>query len=264
MIDYEKYPWLCPTTGRYEPGCYNKDTGNRVSEGESNNAEAVTTDAYGTYGLKLVYYKISHSTTSVDETGTYDPIYGEDQLQMVERSFYFNGYTEKIPPNVRTYQLQGIWGEDLVQVFVGKTAFKYWSTYGGKDKNTPEVFEDFEPRIGDVVYFPANDTFYEIRDVKYFSEAFGLASHTYTLTLKVYKDCKYTIDTTNETLQDQSDPIYNVATSALNSAIQTEDVLKLNDVVKNLKEEDDFYQTDVMWEDKNKGEVRIDPFDGWN
>ena len=256
-MDYKKYPWLCPTTGYYEPACSNSATGNRVSEGESDNAEAVTTDAYGTYGLKLVYYKVSLNTQV-------DPLYGEDPLQVIERAFYFNGYTDKIPPNVRTYQLQGIYGEDLVQVYVGKTAFKYWSTYGGSDRNTPKVYDDFEPRIGDVVYFPANDTFYEIRDVKYFTEAFGLASHTYTLTLKVYKDCKYTIKTVDPTLADSSDPIWQVATSGFAASAQTEDVLKLNNVVKNLKEEEDFYNPDMMWEDKNKGEARIDPFDGWN
>lgn len=257
MIDYSKTPWLCPTTGAYEPPCSNDKTGNRISEGESDNQEAITTDAYGTYGLKLVYYKVSLRTDV-------DPLYGEDQLQVVERAFFFNSYTEKIPPNVRTYQLQGILGEDLIQVFVGKTAFKYWSTYGGADRNTPNVHTDFEPRIGDVVYFPANDTFYEIRDVKYYNEAFGLSPHTYTLTLKVYKDCKFTIKTSEPTLRDSTDPIWNVATSSFTASAMTEDVLKINNTIKNLSSANDFYHPDAMWKNANEGERRIDPFDGWN
>lgn len=256
-IDYSKTPWLCPTTGLYEPPCHNDKTGTNISEGESDNQEAVTTDAYGTYGLKLVYYKVSLRTDA-------DPLYGEDALQVVERAFFFNGYTEKIPSNVRTYQLQGILGEDLVQVYVGKTAFKYWSTYGGADRNTPNAYDGFEPRIGDVVYFPANDTFYEIRDVKYYNEAFGLSPHTYTLTLKVYKDCKFTIKTDDPTLQDRADPIWNVATSGFSASAMTTDILKMNGIIKDLPNNDDFYQTDMQWKNMNLGEKRIDPFDGWN
>lgn len=257
MTDYVKYPWLCPTTAEYDVGCSNSATGNIVTETESDNVEAMSTDAYGTYGLKLVYYKVSHNLEV-------DPVYGEDQLQVVDRSFYFIGYTESIPPNVRTYQLQGIMGEDLLQVYVGKTAFKYWSTYGGKDKNSPKVFDDIEPRIGDVVYLPVNDTFYEIRDVKYYNSAFGLASHVYTLTLKVYKDCKFTIDSSNETLSDSNDPIYTVATSSFSSSAQIEDPLKVNDIVKNISKENNFYHPDSLWDNDEDGEKRIDPFDGWN
>lgn len=256
-IDYKKFPWLCPTTGYdFNQGEESSIAGNIVKDSESITSEETTTDAYGKFGLKLLYYKVSLDTQK-------DEIYGEDTLHMIERSFYFNGYVEQIPPNVRTYQLEGIWGEDVITMYVGKTAFKYWSTYGGEDKNTPEVFDDIEPRIGDVIYFEVNDTFYEIRDVKNWSDAFGLAQHTYTITLKVYKDTKMTIDTDNETLKNINDPIYKVASSKIREAEPMHDDLSINRYLEEITKEGGTEAMNPLWEDRSQGEKRIDPFDGW-
>lgn len=220
------YPWLCSTTKNKDSyTCYNDDNGSLVSKDEGYNAEAFTTEAYGNFGAQFVYYKVSENLKR-------DKILGEDQLQVVERAFNIIGYMDQIPPNVRTYQLQGIWGEDVLTCYVGVTAFKYWSTYGEADRNTPQVYDDFQPRIGDIVYLQANDTFYEIRDVKYYQEAFGLSSHTYTLTLRVYKDTKLTIDNTNPTISAKTDPIYGVATWDFPEQYETNDILKNNPILK--------------------------------
>lgn len=235
---YEEFPWLC---NKKDIGynCSNDETGtNLVSKEEGSIFEDLTTEAYGKYGLKLTYYKISLDTKK-------DRIYAEDTLQHVERAFYINGYTETIPPNVRTYQLQGIWGEDLLTVYVGINAFKYWSTYGGADRNTPELNESFEARIGDIIYLPLNDTFYEIRDVKYYTQPFGLAKHTYTLSLKVYKDVKFTVDN-HETLW-ADDPIWGVATNALESQYAIKDILMLNE----------FYYIDSLVESNNVNRINV-------
>lgn len=134
----EQYPWLCDSSKK-KFDCASQYQ-NLVSDDESDNFERITSEAFGTFGLKFTYYKVSLDLER-------DRLFGEDQLQVIERSFYFMGYTETIPPNVRTYQLQGIYGEDLLTVQVGKTAFHYWSKYGGNDKNTPDVYEEFIPRI---------------------------------------------------------------------------------------------------------------------
>lgn len=253
------YPWLCSTMPKVDDWeCYNTDTGNQVTDDEGKQAEAYTTDAYGMYGLQVVYYKVSENLVR-------DKIYGEDQLQVIQRAFNIVMYCDQLPPNVRTYQLQGIWGEDVITCYVGVTAFKYWSTYGGKDRNTPKVYDDFVPRIGDVVYLPQNETFYEIRDVKYFQEAFGLQSHTYTLTLKVYKDTKLTIDFRNETISDTEDPIYAVATNDFPNQYNTNDPLKKNDILEDdeLEKSNNVNHMDVIYHKKDEGKPRIDPFDGW-
>ena len=123
-------------------------------------------------------------------------------------------------------------------MYVANTAFRYFSTYGGEDRNTPEVYDQIIPRIGDIIYIPANKTFYEIRNVNYYTEAFGVTPHTYTLKLKVYKDTKCTISADNPTLKLTEsrpyDPIYNVAPSALSAQDQYHDPLQLNDELQNL------------------------------
>lgn len=241
------FPWLCSTIKREDDySCYNTSAGSTISENEGYLDDNLTIDSYGEYGLKFVYYKVS-------ENLTVDKIFGEDQLQVVERAFNIIGYADSIPPNVRTYQLQGIWGEDVLTIYVGRVAFDYWSTYGGEDRNTPQVYDDFKPRIGDVVYLEANDTFYEIRDVKYYQEAFGLTSHTYTLTLKVYKDCKLTIDNKNPTIG-KDDPIYDVATSDFPEQYNTTDVLKKNDILdtENLEISNNVNHMDVIFNPDKK------------
>ena len=255
---YEEYPWLCdPTQNAFDKSaCKSTSAGNIVSDDEADNAQVYTTEAFGTFGLKFTYYKVSLDTER-------DKLYAEDQLQKIERAFYFIGYLDQIPPNVLTYQLQGIWGEDVVTVNVGRAAFQYWSTYGGKDRNTPKLHGAFEPRIGDVVYLEPNDTFYEIYDVKYYQNAFGLKSQTYTLTLRVYKDCKYSISTNEETLSDIKDPIYDVAPSGMKEQFNFKDPLMLNDELKNLPSSRNVNMMDPLFRKNVNNSNTFDPFNGW-
>lgn len=219
-VDYNKYPWLCNANREYDVGCDSASASN-VANNESNLAGGVTIEGYDLFGIPCTYYPVSHNIA-------YDVHYGEDQLEYILRAFKFKGYIQAMPANVRTYQLEGIWGEDLVTMYVANTAFRYFSTYGGTDRNTPEVYEQIIPRIGDLIYIDSNKTFYEIRNVNYYTEAFGLASHTYTLTLKVYKDVKYTISADSPTIADKSDPIYKVAAAELSAQDQYHDILSQN------------------------------------
>jgi hypothetical protein len=263
----EKYPWLCNTI-RDDYECTSPNVKNIVSEDEAYEAQAYTTEAYGKFGLKFTYYKISHQFEN-DGEWSGDKLYGEDTLQYVERAFYFKGYTDKIPPNVLNYQLQGIWGADILEIFVGRAAFQYWSTYGGKTRNDPEQHDAFEPRIGDVVYLEPNKTFYEIADVKYYNTAFGLQSQTYDLTMRVYKDCKFSIPTDgykgielDPTLSDPTDPIYDVATNGFHKEHNTNDPLKLNDKFRDIEKSENAALMDPLYR-KKSDKVSFDPFEGW-
>ena len=135
-------------------------------------------------------------------------------------------------------------------MFASIDAFNYYSTYGGVDKNTPEVYEEQPPSIGDIIYIPANDYFYRIVDVKYYEQAFGLKPHTYTFTLKVYKDNKYTISATSPTLSNPADPIYQVAPDALPNQYEIKDVLATNDMVNNsaMPNPDPYNNINVMYD----------------
>ena len=227
MLLNEQFPWLCNTVKTSDSPC-SKVSGQSVSTNEVTLADGVSIQGLTLYGLKMIYYKVEHGPDREKYSG-YDRIYGEDELELISRSFYFKGYLEQIPPNVKQYQIQGIWGEDVVTIYLARGAFSYYSTYGGEDKNAPETYDAMTtPYIGDIIYLPNNETFYEILDVKEYSDAFGLASHTWTITARVWKDTKLTIDNTNPTLP-STDPIYNVTTSAYPAQTQTDDIFKLND-----------------------------------
>lgn len=256
-VNISAYPWLCNTmkgiTTPYSDG------NNIVCSNETDTYDGAITDAYDMYGLKCTYYRVSENLLR-------DQLYGEDQLRIIERSWFFNGYIEQVPPNVRTYQLQGIWGEDTVKMFASIDAFNYYSTYGGIDKNSPEIYSEQPPSVGDLIYLPVNDYFYEIRDVKYYDEAFGLNKHTYTFTLKMYKDNKWTISADSPTLSDKNDPIYKIAPSALSEQYNINDPLKINDDLSSAYDGDISYQTDMEYkptESKINNPKYYDPFGGW-
>lgn len=245
------FPWLCSSSAKLTD-----DSDNYVCENETDLADDVTLDAYGLAGLKVVYYRVYEDLKR-------DQLYGEDQLKMIERSWYFTGYIDKLPPNVRSYQLQGIWGEDTVTMYCSIAAFGYYSTYGNVDKNTPEVYSEVVPRIDDIIYIPQNGVFYRIHDVKYFTEAFGLSKHTYTLTLKVYKDNKWTISADSPTLADPSDPVYKIAPDSLPSQYNRNDPLKINDDLSAHKTVNMFDYSYKSEDEKENNPAYYDPFGGW-
>lgn len=248
-------PVFCPTIrpeGEVDCG---KENGQNVSENEVGLTDNVTIQGLDLFGLKLVYYPVEHSESTSTEEGNLlyngrDNFFGEDRLEEITRAFYFKGYMANIPPNVRVYKIQGIEGEDTLTIYAARTGFDYFSTYGGSERNTPETYGPRQPMIGDVIYLPNNDTFYEVRDVKYFDTAFGLASHTYTLTCKVYKDTKLTV-IDNPTIP-STDPIYDVATSAYQSQYNTNDIFKLNDKLTDdaLASKNDVKMFDYLWHEE--------------
>lgn len=240
-IDYQKFPWLCPTIDEYDVGC---GGGDNYAANDKNVASEVTIEGLDLFGITCVYYYVTHDIAR-------DVVFGEDPIEYIARAFNFRGYVQALPSNVRTYKLEGIWGEDLLQMYVANVSFRYFSTYGGYDRNTPEQYEQIIPRIGDIIYIPANKTFYEIRDVKYYTESFGLTPHTYTLALRVYKDTKYTISADNPTLAITSagvDPIYSVAASALSAQDPYHDPLAINYELQNLKQSENVNEFNYVYD----------------
>ena len=211
--------WLCSTV-RDVPDPCGIDDGMNLSDEDIANSERVSIEGIDLYGLKMAYYVVDVSTAR-------DPLFGEDQCESITRAFWFMGYVTQLPPNVRTYQLQGIWGEDIVQLYVATAAFKYFSTYGEAGRNTPRVHEDISPRIGDIILIPNNGIFYEIVDVKYYQETFGVASRYTTITMRVYKDTKKPVK--EDTTMPADDPIWKVSPPVgLEADSPTEDILRLN------------------------------------
>jgi hypothetical protein len=216
--------WLCSTVREKPVYCDHAD-GKNVSEPDAALSERVAIEGIDLYGLKMAYYSVSEHAYQ-NGASTVDPLFGEQQLETIDRAFWFMGYVTQLPPNVRTYQLQGIWGEDIVQVYVAISSFQYFSTYGGSDRNTPGLHDELNPRIGDIVYLPNNGTLYEIVDVKYWEEAFGLTPRYNLITLRVYKDTKRTVS--NDPSIPQDDPIRKASPSEVSAYQPTTDVLKID------------------------------------
>ena len=216
--------WLCSTV-REKPVYCTAAEGKNVSEDDAAMSERVAIEGVDLYGLKMAYYPVSEHAYQ-NGAAVIDPLFGEQQLETIDRAFWFMGYVSQLPPNVRTYQLQGIWGEDLVQVYVAAKAFEYFSTYGGSDRNTPEVHSKLDPRIGDIVYLPNNGILYEIVDVKNWEEAFGLTSRYKLITLRVFKDNKKTVSDDPSIPAD--DPIRKASPSEVSAYQPTTDVLKID------------------------------------
>lgn len=216
--------WLCSTVREKPVYCTAAD-GKNVSEDDAALSERVAIEGIDLYGLKMAYYPVSEHAYQ-DGAVSIDPLFGEQQMETIDRAFWFMGYVSQLPPNVRTYQLQGIWGEDIVQLYVSTEAFLYFSTYGGADRNTPEMHDKMPPRIGDVVYIPNNGTLYEIVDVKNWEEAFGLTPRYKLITLRVFKDNKKTVSSDPSIPAD--DPIRRESPSEVSAYQPTTDVLKID------------------------------------
>ena len=216
--------WLCSTV-RPKPVYCEIEDGKNASEPDRAASERVAIEGVDLYGIKMAYYPVDEKTYR-DGAPAVDPLFGEHQLETIDRCFWFMGYVTQLPPGVRTYQLQGIWGEDLVQVYVADAAFKYFSTYGGADRNTPETHDPVPPRIGDVVYLPNNGTLYQVVDVKRWEEAFGLSSRYTLITLRVYRDDKMTVS--GDPSIPPGDVIRKFSPSETSAFQPTTDVLKID------------------------------------
>ena len=217
--------WLCSTVSPKPVFCDQTD-GSNLSGPDASASERAAIEGVDLYGLKMAYYCVSENSYR-QGAETVDPLFGEQQLRTVDRAFWFMGYVTQLPPSVRTYQLQGIWGEDVVQVLTGTAAFKHFSTYSGADRNA-EGARDPLPgaRIGDLVYLPNNGTMYQIVDVKLWEETFGTSSRYTSLTLRVYRDDKMTVSS-DETIP-ADDPVRKMCSSSIESDRPVDDCLEIS------------------------------------
>ena len=77
VTDISIYPWLCSSTKALED-----DKDNIVCDNEEGTVDELTDGAYGLFGIKCSYYKVSENLLR-------DKLYGEDPLRIIERSWYF-------------------------------------------------------------------------------------------------------------------------------------------------------------------------------
>ena len=203
--------------------------------------ESLQLDEFNKFGVTWVYYPTTYNLTR-------DVIFKEDPNKMVVRCFSAKGMIEDIPPEQKSFKLEGIFGSDIVRAYFSKLHFDEASTYSDI---VPSAYPSITPLIGDYIYLSSNDIFYEVINVKDTIEQFQNRPHSYELVLRVYKDNKLTVSAGSPTLV--NDRILTVCTSATSAITQFEDYLAINSDVETLVSAIEYIP--------KAGEK--DPFSGW-
>lgn len=234
----------------------------------------LTSEAYNQFGFEVQYFIKKISTKK-------DKLYGEDALENFERRFRLKVYAENVPQLQRQYQLQGMLYTEIVTLQATIEHFREASTYDYVTRE--QAWPEYYPKIGDVMYFPWCDLYYEILNVKEFAEgtSFLSAPITFTFQLRVWRNAHESVDHT-EVNDDKMEHLNSYVSLAetFNIDHKTDDgkyehmgppksdhaelktskveakgdVLAVNDYLKT--------QEHVLFKKKGK-DKSLDPFDGW-
>lgn len=167
----EGYDWTKPHYFDPSSECYSAETALMSS---------LTSEAYNKFGFTVEYYVKQISTKR-------DKVYGEDALENIVRRFKLSVYTDNVPQMEKHYMIQGMTYTDIVHLQCSIQHFKEASV---RTFITNEIaYEEYYPKIGDLMYFPWNKTFYEIINVKTFSDgsSFLTTPITFEFIVKVWK-----------------------------------------------------------------------------
>lgn len=246
-------------------------------EAEHALAQSLTSEAYMQSGFSVQYFI---KKNSVDR----DKLYGEDALENFERRFKLQVYADSVPALQKMYQLQGMIYTEIVTVQATIMHFEEASTV---DFVTGEAsWPAAVPAIGDVMYFPWCDLYYEVLNVKEFAEGTAFLSKpiTYTFSLRVWRNSHEDVDIAQANddkmehlrsyvelsevfdMNHKTSPTEHENESlgiAEDIPLPTSKVKADGDVLAiNRKLENDT-NSQVLWEDRTKGKPSVDPWAGW-
>lgn len=159
----------CPPQTDWTQPRYFDSLNNDCYGSEAALMSSLTSEAYNKYGFSVTYFVKGHDVK-------FDPLYGEDQLEDVERRFDLQVYAENVPTLQRDYMLQGMVYTEIVEVQCSIQHFAEASRYDWKTED-PSAYESVLPKIGDLMYFKYSDLYYEVLNVKDFSERVYVPIH---------------------------------------------------------------------------------------
>lgn len=165
------------------------DPSSQCYSAEAALVSSLTSEAYNKFGFTVEYYIKQISTKR-------DKLYGEDALENIARRFKLSVYTENVPSMEKHYLLQGMTYTDIVHLQCTIQHFKEASVLPFDQTIDSTRYEEYYPRIGDLMYFPWNKTFYEVINVKTFSEgsSFLTVPVTFEFIVKVWKPSHEDVD----------------------------------------------------------------------
>ena len=204
------------------------DANSRCYDSEAALISSLTSEAFGKFGFSVDYYLKDISTNR-------DKLFGEDALENVIRRFKLNLYTDSVGNLQKAYQLQGMVYEDIIHASCSILHFEEASMY-----NYEGVIEYgiAVPKLGDIIKFNWNDTFYEIINIKTFAEGSSFLGKpiTYEFIMKVWKNNHDDIDV--EAIN--SDPMENLTqTMSLAETFNIEH--NTSDITANITSESSVY-----------------------
>lgn len=231
---------------------------------------SLTSEAYNMFGFEIDYYIKQISTKR-------DRLLGEDPLENIVRRFRLSVYTADIPNLQKQYQLQGMLYEEVFDVQATVAHFTEASQYDYD--RTAIKYDQYQPKIGDIMYFKFSDKYYEVINVKSFADgtAFLGTPITYTFTLRIWKNNHEDVDIMGE--NDDEMPIDKVIKGDYESIAESfdmehktsevsakGDILAINDYVKKEDVGIQRYKPNdepAYVSNQKRQSDPFDPFDGW-
>lgn len=167
------------------------DTTSDCYSAEAALMSSLTSEAYNKFGFEVEYYIKQISTKR-------DQLHGEDPLENIVRRFKVNVYTESVPQMERHYALQGMYYADIIHLNCTIQHFKEASTLSYLTNAV--AYDAYYPQIGDLMYFTWNKTFYELINVKTFSDSstFLATPITFEFILKQWRPSHEDVDIMNK------------------------------------------------------------------
>lgn len=236
---------------------------------------SLTSEAYNTYGLKVQYFVKNVNIKR-------DQLFCEDPLENIVRRFELQIYAESIPNLQRQYDLQGMHFTEIITCQCTILHFNEASRIDFETGNA--TYEEYVPKIGDIMYMYYSGLYYEVINVKPFADGTTFLGKpiTYTFSLRQWRNNHEFIDADNVN-QDNMDDLRSYAelgeTFNLNTDTETHiktsvvtsesDQLAIN---QNIKHDTDIHhvpqdnvESHVTYKPKEKLEDKtdIDPFGGW-
>ena len=237
--------------------------------------ESLTSEAFNTYGFTVQYF-----VKNVDIKR--DPLWAEDPLANIVRRFELQMYAEQIPTLQKQYDLQGM---VYTEVITCQCTIAHFDEASRIDYETGSPsYEPYIPKIGDLVYMQYSGLYYEIINVKPFTEGTTFLGKpiTYTFSLRVWRNDHETVDAFHENADSMEDiRSYAELGETFNLDTETEthdqtynvthesDYLSINTTIKEDVDKHeipmDNVESHVEYKPKHKLEEQtdIDPFAGW-
>lgn len=258
----------CPPMSDWNKPRYFDANTNDCYAAEAALMSSLTSEAYNMYGFSVEYY-------IKDVSISRDKLNGEDPLENIVRRFKIDIYSENIPNLQKQFQIQGMVYTEVVTAQCTIEQFFEASQYAYETEQ--KEFEKYYPKIGDLIYMPWCDLYYEILNVKEFAEGSSFLSKpiTFQFSMRVWRNSHESVDM-YEANDDKMEHLrnyvelgetFNMDFRPISNVAATGDMLAVNEDLKKDKTEKargkDNVASHVLYEKQNEGKPRIDPWDGW-